>query len=64
MELGSENLILHFILLGGGGIKSVKLAAIYIKMGEQKDEGLLPATSLELDLFIRKTHRQDFGCFI
>ena len=32
MELGSENLILHFILLGGGGIKSVKLAAIYIKV--------------------------------
>ena len=29
MELGSENLILHFILLGGGGIKSVKLAAIF-----------------------------------
>ena len=30
MELGSENLILHFILLGG--IKSVKLATIYIKV--------------------------------
>ena len=30
MELCSENLILHFILLGG--IKSVKLATIYIKV--------------------------------